>query len=115
MANYIVSAPDTNRQIKTNGSGLTKSIKTLLDEGYDSVTVMPEIEDLDRIRPKFKIGQQVKVIANGCSHQFSIGDTVIIDSIMAKKTIVGYSYRCSGYVNGKPDMWWAFESDLAEI
>lgn len=113
MANYIISA-NTNpeRKIRTNTSGLSKSIKVLLDEGYESVTVSPVVERGPLYQPKFKEGQQVKVIGNNTRHQFSIGDTVIIGTAM--QTPVGYSYHCSGYADGEPDCWWAIESDLAE-
>lgn len=114
MANYIIFAnTNPDRQIRTNTSGLTKSIKTLLDEGYESVTVSPVVERSARYQPKFKEGQQVKVIGNTVGHQFSIGDTVIIAVVVPKPS--GTSYRCSGYTNGKPDTWWLGEKDLAEI
>lgn len=114
MANYIISA-NTNpeRKIRTNTSGLSKSIKTLLNEGYESVTVSPVVERPIISQPKFVDGQQVKVIGNNTRHQFSIGDTVVVNTSM--RVPVGYTYHCSGYTNGVADCWWAIESDLAEI
>ena len=60
--NYIVSVPNATRQIKTNTAGLCKSIKVLLDEGYESVNVIPEIAEKQQKQPKFKVGDEVRII-----------------------------------------------------
>lgn len=112
MANYIVSAnTNPDRNIRTNGAGLSKSIKVLLDEGYDSVTVIPE----KKRQPKFKVGDRCRIIDNTVHHHFLIGDTVIITGIFHNEPDGEYGYRCSGYTNGKPDVWAVVESNLAEI
>lgn len=115
MANYIVSAnTNPDRNIRTNTSGLTKSIKVLLDEGYESVTVSPVVERPALYQSKFKVGDRCRIIDNTVHHGFEIGDTVIVDHVHIDPD-GEYGYRCSGYTNGKPDTWWLGEKDLAEI
>lgn len=114
MANYIVSAPDSIRQIKTNTSGLTKSIQTLLDEGYESVTVIPAALGNQLKQPKFKIGDKVRIIYNTVNHGFEIAVSVIITDVQLRFD-GKYVYKCSGYTNGKPDWWMVYENDLESI
>lgn len=111
MANYIVSAPAETRQIKTNTSGLAKSIKTLLDEGYESVTVIPDIK-IEPITHKFEVGDKVRIISNISNHEFSIGDIVeVIEKIVPiKYEKVGY--RMKDVVG---DWWWVYESDVEAV
>lgn len=111
MANYIVSAQtNPERHIRTNGSGLSKSIKTLLDEGYESVTVIPY--KIQICTHKFEVGDTVRIVSNISSHEFSIGDIVeVIEKIVPiKYEKVGY--RMKDVVG---DWWWVYESDVEAV
>ena len=106
MANYIISA-NTNpeRKIRTNTSGLSKSIKVLLDEGYESVTVTVVPETLTKKQPKFKVGDTVLVI-NSNFDEIPVGSRVKIEKFLG--TTKENFYRVNG-------CWAFYESQLRSI
>lgn len=75
---YIVSA--NARSIKTNKTNLASAIQTLIDEGYEKVTVQLEpVESANPVRTfKFKEGDRVRIVSNLHKHGFDIGQIVTI-------------------------------------
>lgn len=76
--NYVVSAAtNPDRVIRTNKSNLSKSIQTLIDEGFPEVIVRTE----DHLKNRFIVGEKVRVIANKTFHKIPLGSIVQVCQI----------------------------------
>lgn len=122
---YIVSSLNGDRRIYTNGTQLYKSIRTLLDEGFESVIVdlatpdrsadnqpVPGSEQLSispsggigwNTRknvsiPHYSVGDYVKIIKNAQGHCFLVGEVVRIVYIDADN--VRYRVRNAEHYSG---------------
>lgn len=112
---YIVTASD--RSITTNKSNLTKTIQTLLDEGFDNVNV----SSIGRSSLlKHKVGDRVRITKNVTEHYLSartkgldIGDIVIIDKLYNETDTIQCHYSVKSLKNGM--QWWISDSECESI
>lgn len=102
---YTVSSGD--RYIATNKTNLAKTIQTLIDEGFNEVTVKVKI---DRSL-KHEVGDKVRVTACRHGHNFNIGEVVSIDELCYPHGHLPH-YRA---VNNGNNSWWIGDDECESI